>query len=132
MSEVCPDVRKEPTLVALGNEDLPRNANKNREARLDISALNFWTNGQRAFFDVRVFNLFAQRHIDYKVENCLRSNECEKKKKYGARVRQAENGTFTPLVFAAKGAMGPECVRFYKRQSKLIADKRKIAQSMVA
>ena len=132
LSEVCPDVRKEPLLVALGNEELPRNANKNRDARLDISALNFWTNGQRAFFDVRVFNLFAQRHIDSKVENCLRSNECEKKKKYGARVRQAENGTFTPLVFAANGAMGAECVRFYKRLSELIADKRNIAQSLIA
>lgn len=132
MSEVCPDVRKEPILVALANEDLQNNANRNDQARLDVSALNFWTNGQRAFFDVRVFNLFAQRHRNSKVENCLRSNEIEKKNKYGTRVRQSENGTFTPLVFAANGAMGAECIRFYKRLSELIADKRKIAHSLVA
>ena len=53
LEEVCVDVRKEPILLPIGNEDLPNQANKSREARLDISALNFWTNGQRAFFDVR-------------------------------------------------------------------------------
>ena len=38
-------------LVELGHEDLPPRANRSKEARLDISALNFWTAGQRAFFD---------------------------------------------------------------------------------
>ena len=131
LDEVCVDVRKEPILLPIGNEDLPNQANKNKEARLDISALNFWTNGQRAFFDVRVFNLFAQRHINSKVENCLKANENEKKRMYGERVRQSENGTFTPLVFAANGAMGVECIRFYQRLAELLADKRKIVQSIV-
>ena len=88
-------------------------------------------NGQRAFFDVRVFNLFAQRHINSKVENCLKANENEKKRMYGERIRQSENGTFTPLVFAANGAMGVECIRFYQRLSELVADKRKMVQSIV-
>ena len=60
LEEVCIEVRKEPLLNELNNEDLPRQANISREARLDISALGFWTAGQRAFFDVRVFNPFAQ------------------------------------------------------------------------
>ncbi|XP_066921132.1 uncharacterized protein [Clytia hemisphaerica] len=131
LNEVCVDVRKEPILLPIGNEDLPNQANKSREARLDISALNFWTHGQRAFFDVRVFNLFAQRHINSKVENCLKTNENEKKRMYGERVRQSENGTFTPIVFAANGAMGVECIRFYQRLSELLADKRKVPQSIV-
>ena len=42
LEEVCVDVRIEPFLNELGNEDLPRQANSSREARLDISALNFW------------------------------------------------------------------------------------------
>jgi len=125
LEEVCVDVRKEPMLNELGNEDLPRHANTSREARLDISALNFWTAGQRAFLDVRVFNLFAQRYSKTKVENCFLSNEKEKKRQYGDRVLQAENGTFTPLVFAANGAMGRECIMFYKRLAEMIAEKRK-------
>ena len=132
LDEVCVDVRKEPILIALGNEDLPAQSNKNKEARLDISALNFWTNGQRAFFDVRVFNLFAQRYVNSKVENCFKTNEREKKRHYGERVLQAENGTFTPLVFAANGAMGNECLRFYQRLAEMLADKRKVPQSLVA
>ena len=38
---------------------------------------------------------------------------------------QVENGTFTPLVFAANGGMGKECVRFYQRLSEMIAEKSK-------
>ena len=37
-----------------------RTANNKRETRLDISALGFWTPGQRVFFDVRVINLHTQ------------------------------------------------------------------------
>ena len=124
LEEVCIDVRKEPLLQELNNEDLPRQANVSREARLDISALNFWTAGQRAFFDVRVFNPFARRYSNTKIENCLLSNEREKKRQYCERILQVENGTFSPLVFAANGAMGRECTLFYKRLAEMIADKR--------
>ena len=125
LNEVCIDVRKEPMLDEVGNEDLPRQTIFSREARLDISALNFWTTGQRAFFDVRVFNLFAQRYSRTKVEKCFLSNEKEKKRHYGERVLQVENGTFTPLVFATNGAMGRECTKFYQRLAEMIAEKRK-------
>ena len=73
------DVRKEPILQEVNNEDLPREANKSKEARLDISALNFWTTGQRASFGVRVFNLFAQSYSKIAVEKCFRANENKKK-----------------------------------------------------
>ena len=131
LDEVCVDVRKKPILQEVNNEDLPREANKNKEARLDISALNFWTTGQRAFFDVRVFNLFAQRHSKMSVEKCFRANENEKKRTYGNRVLQIEDGSFTPLDFAANGGMGKECVRFYKRLAETIADKRKAPISKI-
>ena len=58
--EVCVNARKEPILQKVNDEDFPRGANKSKEARLDISALNFSMTGQRAFFEVRVFDLFAQ------------------------------------------------------------------------
>ena len=41
LDKVCVDVRKEPILQEVNNEDLPREANKSKKARLDISALNF-------------------------------------------------------------------------------------------
>ena len=61
LDEVCVNVRKRPALNEVNNGDLPHEGNKSKEICLDISALNFWTTGQRAFLDVRVFNLFAQR-----------------------------------------------------------------------
>ena len=41
LSEVCVNVRKEPILGEVGNEDLPRQTNRARETRLDISASTF-------------------------------------------------------------------------------------------
>ena len=108
-------------LAEVTNEDLPRHVNRNKEARLDLSALSFWTNGQRAFFDVGVFNLYAQRYKKTEVEKCLRLNENEKKRTYGERILRTENRTFTPLVFVAIGAMRKECVKFYQRLSEMIA-----------
>ena len=46
-------MRKEPILQEVNNKDLPWEANKSKKARLDISALNLWTFGQRVFFDVK-------------------------------------------------------------------------------
>ena len=86
MDEVFIDARKEPILQEVNNEDLPQEANKSKEARLDISALNFWATGERAFFDVRIFNLFTQRHSKVAVEKCFRANENEKKRSYANRV----------------------------------------------
>ena len=129
--KLCVDVRKEPIVQEVNNEDLPREANKSKEACLDISALNFWMTGQRSFFDVRVFNLFAQRHSKMAVQKCFRANENEKKRSYGNRVLQIENGFFTPMVFAANGVMGKECIQFYKRFAEIIADKRKASISIV-
>ena len=131
LDEECIDVRKEPILQEVNKEDLPREANKIKETRLDISALNFWTTGQRAFFDVRVFTLFAQRHSKMAIEKCFGASENEKKRNYSNRVLQIENGSFTPLVFTANGVMGKECIRFYKRSAEMIAVKRKMPISIV-
>ena len=61
LAEVCRDVCIEPPLGELTGETLTlRTANSSAEARLDISARGVWTRGQRAFFDVRVFDPLAQ------------------------------------------------------------------------
>lgn len=66
-NEACVNVRKEPILLELNTEDLPRQVNNIKEAWLDISEINFWKTGQRTFFDIRVFNLSLR-------EKCLSKN----------------------------------------------------------
>lgn len=125
LNEVCPDVRREPRLVEMDGEHLThRTANRSQEARLDISATGFWTPGQRAFFDIRVFDLNARRYRGLELEKCFRRNEGEKKRHYNERVNNIENGTFTPLVFSTSGGMGRECKTFYKRLCEMMAEKR--------
>ena len=128
---MCIDVRKEPIFYEVKIEDLPREAKKSREVRLDVSALNFWTTGQHAFFDVRGFSLFAQRHSKMAAEKCFRDNEDEKRRNYGNRVLQIKNRSFTHLVFAVNGGMGKECIWLYKRLAEMIADKPKAPISIV-
>lgn len=118
-------------LIEVNGEGLrERTANIQKEARLDSSALGFWTPCQRVFFDVRVFNLHAQRYRRSEIKRCFQMNEREKKRQYNERVLQIENGTFTPLVFAANGAMAKECKAFYKRLADMIAEKRSISNSV--
>jgi hypothetical protein len=79
IKDVCHDVQVEPHLQILTGEVLTSSANSSDEARLDISARGFWRGGQRAFYDVRVFNPFAKSHLNQKLDTAFRSNENEKK-----------------------------------------------------
>ena len=125
LDEVCVDVRREPRLIAMNGEQMRyKTANRSDEARLDISATGFWTPGQRAFFDVRVFDLNAQRYENLELNKCFLYNEAEKKRHYNDRVNDVENGTFTPLVFTTNGGMGRECNLFYKRLAEMLSEKR--------
>lgn len=133
LQEVCSDVRVEPPLQPLTGEDLTeQTAIRTDEARLDVSARSFWVTGQRAFFDVRIFNPIARRYSDLEMAKMYEINEKEKKRKYNERVQQIEHGSFSPLVFSALGGMARECNAFYSRLIKLIADKRKSEHSAVA
>ena len=50
LNEVCADVVKKPSLQPLSGEIvLPRTANKQDDARLDIRARGFWNRQQSAF-----------------------------------------------------------------------------------
>ena len=60
---MCKDVAVEPILESLSGETFElASAIRSDEARLDVSARGFWTRGQRAFFDVKVFDPNAQRY----------------------------------------------------------------------
>ena len=106
LNEVCEDVRIEPPLIELENEALNHQASRSNEARLDVSAIGFWTAGQKAFYDIRVFDHNALQYSRTETKKCFQRNEDEKQKTYNQRVLQVENATFTPLVFSTNGGMG--------------------------
>ena len=57
LQEVKNDVSIEPILQPLTGEKESIGGNVSVEARADISAREFWCRGQRASFDVRIFDL---------------------------------------------------------------------------
>ena len=112
---MCNDVAIEPPLKTLTGETFKyKTANVADDARLDVSARGFWLRGQRAFFDVKVFNPNARRYLNQTPCQAYHANEQDKKRNYNERVLEVENGSLTPLVFSAHGGMGWECKRFFK------------------
>jgi len=127
MKEVSHDVRIEPPLLEVGtNEiiDLPISAITGDEARADFSANGFWQRYQRAFFDVKVCNLFAPSYQSKSLANTMSTMERVKKRKYNTRIQQIERGTFTPLVFGATGGVAREASIFISRLADKLAEKR--------
>ena len=56
LTEVCTDKEKEPQLQSLSGEIiLPRTANKQDDARIDIRAKGFWSRQQDAFLMLEFF-----------------------------------------------------------------------------
>ena len=100
---------------------------KSSESRLYISVTDFRIPGQRVFFDVRVFDLSAEKYRGLEIGKCFRRNEMEKKRHYNERVTAVKNGTFTPLVLSATGGMGRECKTFYTRLCQMLAEKQKVS-----
>jgi hypothetical protein len=126
LNEVCSDVVKEPPLQQLSGEViLPRTANCQDDARLDIRAKGFWNRQQDAFFDVRVFHPNAPSYRNTSIPSLYRQHEMAKKREYGDRIREVEYAVFTPLVFSTTGGMGKETAVAYKHLAELLAEKRK-------
>ena len=131
LTEVCTDVEKEPQLQPLTGETiLPRSANKQEEARVDIRAKGFWNRQQNAFFDVRVFHPNASSYRNTEIPALYRQQENAKKREYGDRIREVEYAVFTPLVFSTTGGQGKETTIAYKRLAELLAAKRKSEYSI--
>ena len=83
LEEVCHDVAIEPILQPVTDNNLvPSTVNSNDGARLDVSARSFWITGQKAFFDVKVFDPNASRHQSKSLRQCFAVNEREKKRLY--------------------------------------------------
>ena len=124
ISEVKNDVTIEPHLEPLTGEQLPAGTIQSDGARADISASGFWTRGQRAFFDIKVFNAYAQRYSRQSLRSSFVANEREKKRCYNNRIIQVDKGSFTPLIFSTNGGMGIETQHFLKALATHISDKK--------
>ena len=126
LKEVCSDVTKEPLFQPLQGEKFNyKTANVEQEARVDISARGFWNRGQKAFFDLRVFNPLAPCYSSrLSLDAAHDRNERDKTRKYSERIINVEQGTFTPLVFTSAGGMARQSQIFYKRMAELMAEKR--------
>ena len=132
MAEVCKGVESEPLLLPLTGEQLHyRTANKNDNARLDISARGFWTRGERAFFDIRVFDPKAPSHRVKDLKAAHRQQEGDKRREYQERIINVEHATFTPLVFTITGGMGQAAQKCYARLADMLADVRGMPRSLV-
>ena len=103
---------------------MPLSANRRDDARADIRATCFGGRQQCAFFDVRVFHPNAQSYHHSSISSLYRRHEQAKKREYGDRIREVENGSFTPLVFTTTGGMGREATLFYKRLTDQICEKK--------
>ena len=132
LNEVCYGVQTEPQLEPISGEVLPPSSNLQDEARLDIVALGFWQKYEKALFDVKVFNPFAQSYFRQNLESVFRQNEKQKKTAYNPRVIQIEHATFSPIVMSAMGGFGKETEKFVSRLIHLQAEKRGIIPSVTA
>ena len=131
LSEVCHNTCVEPVHQPLSGESFQsRSANTQDEARCDIRARGFWSRGQDAFFDVRVFypNTSSYRNKDLASLYKLHENA---KREYGERVHEVEHAVFTPLVLSTCGGMLRESTTFYKKLTADLAAKRKLQYSEV-
>ena len=125
LSETSTDVQLEPQLAELTGENLKyKTSNKQKEARLDISARNVWRSGDKAFFDVRVFNPTSKFYMNMPLKSAYVNNEKEKKREYNERIIKVEHGSLTPLVFSCYGGMSQECGAFFKHLTAMISEKR--------
>ena len=132
LKEVCAEVTSEPCLLRLEGERLRyQTANTSQEARVDISARGFWTRGQQAFTDIRIFDPMAACHYQLTLDAAHKRNEDEKIRAYGERIQHVDQGSFTPLVFTTSGGMAPRAKRFYARLAEILAEKKQQPKSCI-
>ena len=124
LRQVCRDVNIEPGLIPLSGQRFSASANHEANARLDVSARDFWSPMDKAFFDVRITHPMASSNRSKPLPTLYKAHEDEKKRVYNERIIEVEKATFTPLVFSTSGGTGKECSRFLKRLASLISIKR--------
>ena len=113
---MCHDVRVERCLQSLSGEVFScRSANTAPDARADVRARGFWTRGEDAFFDVRVFHPNAPSYVDCSPASLFSRHKHCKRREYEERIVNIERGLFTQVVLATPGACGPAADCFIER-----------------
>ena len=81
LHEVCYDVETESQLNPVTGETFcHKTANTTDDARVDVSARGFWVRGQKAFFDVRIFNPTAKSYSAQTLSECSTQEKRKRKK----------------------------------------------------
>ena len=76
-----------------------------------------------AFFEFRVFYPFARSYSDWSPAKCYKKVGQIRKLEYGQRVREVEDGDFTPMIMSSTGGMCAEMSMALKNLAQRIADK---------
>lgn len=123
--EVFNDVEIEPPLQPLSGEKMAlASAITEDEARSDVRVRGFWSKGRNAFFEFRVSYPHARCYLNKKPENLLKEMAKKRKREYGQRVNEVEDGDFTPMVMFSTGGLGKEAVVAINHLAGLLAEKR--------
>ena len=126
MTEACNSVAIEPALSPVdGRVFQHHSTTTDPNARVDIVAGGMWGGRfDRAYFDVCVFNAFAQSNAARPLTATYEYHEKRKRAKYAERIREVEHGSFVPLVFSSSGGCGAITLKSVKRLAFLLATKR--------
>ena len=94
--------------------------------KLDLTSkqMDWGQRFERTFFDVKIFNPLA-KSCPREIKEAYKYHENIKKLKYEDRIREVENSSFNPIVFAYTGGAGPSPSR--KSWQKKLASRRKRA-----
>ena len=98
---------------------------------MDIAADGVWGGRfERSYFDVRVFNPFAQSNLQTPLDAVYRRHKLDKIHQYDQCLREVEYLSFTPLIFSSSRGMGKVATTFYKRIASMLAEKKHFPPSM--
>ena len=120
----CLGVSTEPHLLPITGEKFRlKSTNTKNDARLDVAATGFWSDMDKIYTDVRIFNPLAPTNCSVSLDDALKRHEQEKKRCYNERVLEVEQASFCPLVFSVTGAMGNEAEKFYRHLAHRLSKK---------
>jgi len=119
------DVQLEPPLEPLSGEQMKhKSAITSDDARSDLRIRSFWTNMSNAFLEFRVLDPFAVTHSNKSPSVLYKSIANIMRREYGQRVREVEDGDFTPMIMSSTGGMGPEMHMALKHLANKLVDKK--------
>lgn len=126
------DVEVEPLLVPLSGEELSGRCAKVEDGcRSDVRVRSFWRGQQEAFFEFRVFYPFASSYVRQSSSALFRQHANERKREYSERINRVDSGSFTPMIFASTGGMGPQMEIALKHLASRISEREGQAYSRV-